>query len=61
LLLLSTASGVANFKNDEVAFEATCGADSKSRERIPDQLKGAFDFGLRAETKAAFGQLEILV
>ena len=25
------------------------------------QLQGAFDFGLRAETKAAFGQLDILV
>jgi hypothetical protein len=57
LLLLSTASGVANFKNDEVAFEAT----AEELFEFRTQLKGAFDFGLRAETKAAFGQLEILV
>ena len=46
LLLLSTASGVANFENGEVAFETTCGvstfADAFCRRiaRIPDTVDG---------------------
>ena len=31
VLLLSTASGVANFENNELSFTTTCGAGSKFR------------------------------